>query len=326
MLLEDGKYIATLNGGVVIYNAESGALCVALPVRVRDGEKAGTDMKHTMTLVNKDGEIKENNIATLRTVFGWDSADPFWLTDNSVDGGPMRAVAFEIVVLNEQVTDNFGVTSTVSKIQWINPEGGRGVKMPAMADRRAVLAKYGAMFRATAPAAKPQAVAQPAAAAPAVPANVRPLVLKPAPIGGGSATGNRPAAVPTVTVDDAWKRYVQAYGNTAEQKWGDALHALNITGEPTAADCAILIARVNGDDDVPFEQPAAAVAVPTLDDGTVAKLEAAIGANGPAVGAWLVGMKWLGPGQGLQHLTAEKAGQILSRPAAFLRAVKGGAA
>src|SRR5215831_3249155 len=119
MLLENGKYKAKLSGQIIVYEAESGSLCLAVPCRVCEGPQAGTDIKHTVTLVNKERELREGNCETMRTVFGWDGADPFWLSDTD-----LSAAEFEIVVENEDVTDNFGTVKTVSKVKWVNALGG----------------------------------------------------------------------------------------------------------------------------------------------------------------------------------------------------------
>jgi hypothetical protein len=78
-------------------------------------------------------------------VFGWDGVDPFWLMDNSEDGGAMRSVEFEIVG-GPETGDKGG---QYFKSQWLNPLGG-GLKTPMAANRQSVLAKYGNKFQALA--------------------------------------------------------------------------------------------------------------------------------------------------------------------------------
>lgn len=153
LLLEPGTYQARAGGQVIIYEAQSGALCAAVPCEVTDGPSTGVKIKHTMTLVKSDGTVQTRTTDTIKDVFGWDGQDPFWLMDTDLTGK-----AFEIVVESEQGTDG----NTYAKVQWLNPVGGGpGMKMPAAADRRSVLAKYGSKFRALAGGAPVKAPAPP---------------------------------------------------------------------------------------------------------------------------------------------------------------------
>lgn len=145
---QEGRYVCKLNGQLVIYEASTGSLCGAVPcVMVGAATPAhdGFTFKHTLVLVKADGTIQTKTTDTLKAVFGWDGADPFWLMDNSEDGGPMRSVEFEIVG-GPETGDKGG---QYFKSQWLNPVGG-GMKTPAAADRRSVLAKYGSKFQALA--------------------------------------------------------------------------------------------------------------------------------------------------------------------------------
>ena len=150
---QEGKYVCKLNGQLVIYEASTGSLCGAVPCVMVE---SGFTFKHTLVLVKADGTIQTKTTDTLKAVFGWDGVDPFWLMDNSVDGGPMRSVEFEIVG-GPETGDKGGL---YFKSQWLNPLGG-GMKTPVAADRRSVLAKYGSKFQAlagvSAPATREQA-------------------------------------------------------------------------------------------------------------------------------------------------------------------------
>jgi hypothetical protein len=146
---QEGKYVCKLNGQLVIYEASTGSLCAAVPCVMVAAPPAneGFAFKHTMVLVKADGTIQTKTTDTLKAVFGWDGADPFWLMDNSEDGGAMRSVEFEIVG-GPETGDKGGL---YFKSQWLNPVGG---KTPLAADRRSVLAKYGNKFQALAGAAQ----------------------------------------------------------------------------------------------------------------------------------------------------------------------------
>jgi len=139
---QEGKYVCKLNGQLVIYEASTGSLCGAVPCVMVE---TGFTFKHTLVLVKADGTIQTKTTDTLKAVFGWDGVDPFSLMDNSEDGGPMRSVEFEIVG-GPETGDKGG---QYFKSQWLNPLGG-GMKTPAAADRRSVLAKYGSKFQALA--------------------------------------------------------------------------------------------------------------------------------------------------------------------------------
>ena len=138
----EGKYVCKLNGPMVIYEASTGSLCAAVPSVMVD---SGFTFKHTMVLVKADGTIQTKTTDTLKAVFGWDGVNPFWLMDNSEDGGAMRSVEFEIVG-GPETGDKGG---QYFKSQWLNPLGG-GMKTPTAANRQSVLAKYGNKFQALA--------------------------------------------------------------------------------------------------------------------------------------------------------------------------------
>ncbi|HOX59696.1 MAG TPA: hypothetical protein P5205_09400 [Candidatus Paceibacterota bacterium] len=213
---QEGKYVCKLNGQLVIYEASTGSLCGAVPcVMVGSATPAyeGFTFKHTLVLVKADGTIQTKTTDTLRAVFGWDGLDPFWLMDNSEDGGPMRSVEFEIVG-GPETGDKGGV---YFKSQWLNPLGG-GMRTPVAADRRSVLAKYGTKFQALAGVSAP--VAQRAAvptAAPRIPAVPRSAPV--APPQGAKAT-----------MEEAWAALNEAQtgkpAEAIEKVWFDTIARL----------------------------------------------------------------------------------------------------
>ena len=182
---QEGKYVCRLNGQLVIYEASTGSLCAAVPcVVAAPPPHEGFTFKHTMVLVKADGTIQTKTTDTLKAVYGWDGADPFWLMDNSEDGAPMRAVDFEIVG-GPETGDKGG---QYFKSQWLNPLGG-GSKTPMAADRRSVLAKYGNKFKAL------------ASSAPAMPKVPTASSVRNGRPGGPSLPP--PVAAPS-TMEDAW--------------------------------------------------------------------------------------------------------------------------
>ena len=205
---QEGKYVCKLNGQLVIYEASTGSLCGAVPCVMVE---TGFTFKHTLVLVKADGTIQTKTTDTLKAVFGWDGADPFWLMDNSLDGGAMRDVEFEIVG-GPETGDKGG---QYFKSQWLNPLGG-GMKTPAAADRRSVLAKYGSKFQALAGVA--------AKAAPAAPK--APPVPKAAPVAPPPSGPPQGAA----TMEEAWAALNEAQSGKAadviEKVWFDTIARL----------------------------------------------------------------------------------------------------
>ena len=202
----EGKYVSKLNGQMVIYEAPTGSLCGAVPCVIVD---TGFTFKHTCVLVKADGTIQTKTTDTLKAVFGWDGVDPFWLMDNSEENGAMRSVEFEIVG-DPEIGDKGG---QYFKSQWLNPLGG-GLKTPAAADRRSVLAKYGSKFAALASSAT-ATVAKPAPAAPKAPSVPKPAPLAP------------PPGAPTATMEEAWAALNEAQAgkpaDVIEKLWFDTI-------------------------------------------------------------------------------------------------------
>jgi hypothetical protein len=104
-------------------------------------ENRGCLRSVSQCLVQKDGTVSEITIRMLRDCWGWDGQDPFWLAEPAnLDGKEV-----EIVVEEESFIGRDGQERTAVKVRYINLVGGR---RPEPADRKAVLAKYGAKFRA----------------------------------------------------------------------------------------------------------------------------------------------------------------------------------
>ena len=242
---QEGKYVCKLNGQLVIYEASTGSLCGAMPcVMVGSATPAneGFVFKHTLVLVKADGTILTKTTDTLKEVFGWDGADPFWLMDNSEEGGPMRSVEFEIVG-GPETGDKGGV---YFKSQWLNPLGG-GMKTPAAADRRSVLAKYGSKFAALANAggqkarSEEQGAGSEGRARHSVPAASSPNgahgTARPT-ISDQRSTTNQatrptlppPPGAPTATMEEAWGALCQAQAGqpaeVLEKVWYDTIARL----------------------------------------------------------------------------------------------------
>lgn len=207
---QEGKYVCKLNAQAVIYEAQTGSLCLAAPCVMVD---SGFTFKHTMTLVKGDGTIQTKTTETLKQVFAWDGIDPFWLMDNSADGGTLREIEFEITGGPQQSDKG----STYFKSQWLNPIGG-GMNTPEAANRQSVLAKYGSKFRALAGTPAPK---------PAAPAAPKPPTAPPPPPTAPNIPGH---SVAPATMEEAWDAHCKAnFGMNApemETKWFAALKSM----------------------------------------------------------------------------------------------------
>ena len=151
--------------------------------------------------------------------------DPFWLMDNSVDGGAMRDVEFEIVG-GPETGDKGG---QYFKSQWLNPLGG-GIKTPAAADRRSVLAKYGSKFQALAGGRGQESAVR----SQKVPGG-SPATTGGSPVPPSIRNGARPAAPPppqaaTATMEEAWASLNEAQvgkpAEAIEKLWFDTIARL----------------------------------------------------------------------------------------------------
>lgn len=158
-----GTYPARTNGGIVIYEAPTGALCAAIPIRLHEVDPAWSG-KHTMTIAKADGTLQARTIDTLKQLFGWDGLDPFALSDLDTSEAELEIVGEHSTYTPEGETEE----RLTFKIQWLNVPGEGGAKMPEPAERKSVLAKYAGKFRALAGAgagkqATPAATTKPAA-------------------------------------------------------------------------------------------------------------------------------------------------------------------
>lgn len=140
MHIPDGTYRARPTTAAV-NESESGALVLYLGVRLEDGQ----ELTSYHTLVNKDGALNTRTIDNLKAWSGWDGVDPFWFVDAELGG-----IEIEVVIANEEFVGKDGQTRTAAKVKWVNPPGGSGAGMKESGDRRALLAKHGAKFRANA--------------------------------------------------------------------------------------------------------------------------------------------------------------------------------
>jgi hypothetical protein len=226
-----GKYTARLTGKLVIYQAESGALCVALPIELYEAPVSWRG-KETMTIAKSDGEIMTRTVDKLKSIFGWDGIDPFWLEDQS-EAGALAECFFEVdgerAMYQPKTKPGEEAPAEVEifRILYINPLGG-GMQMPEPGDRKSILAKFGSKLRAMsggkaqAPAGKAPAGKAPAgkAAAPATPAKAATPAKGGAPARSGppsrKAGSSNSVQGRTSSQDEVWQAYEGA--NAAKEE------------------------------------------------------------------------------------------------------------
>jgi hypothetical protein len=234
--IEPGTYVARSVGQSVYESPKTGALVLCLNCEVVDEAASGTSLKAYQTLVKGDGELMTKSIENMKQVFGWDGTDPAWFMDADLTG-----VNFKVVVEDETVTADDGVTKTYSKVKWVNPiDGTPGAAMPGNADKKSILNKYGSKFRALAggtPVKKPaNVVPMPPTTPPAPPQQQAALPgVPPPPAPAAPKKGKKIIAVSTQ--EKAWEACCNDNNGKSTDElskvWYDTLARL-YGGKPTA--------------------------------------------------------------------------------------------
>ncbi len=151
-----------------------------------DGKEYPIEKYKYYNLVNAEGVVSTKVVEGICAWSKWDGTDPFWWTDTA----NVDAIGMVEVTLTTQTWQG----KTYQNIEWVNEPGHSakhsGGKITESGDKAAIMAKYGAKFKAafggkpkTVPTAKkptPAAAPKPAPAAKPVHAPTRPAP-KPAP-------------------------------------------------------------------------------------------------------------------------------------------------
>jgi len=149
--MENGRYPARPTGNVHVGDHSNGCLICNMEFAF----DVGGTIFNTFWMTTKDGAVNTRTIDTLKTIFGWDGADPFWLEDHA---GELVEIAVELTVENETfIGKQDGQEHTSLKVKWVDPLGGSGGNKIENSDRKALMSKYGAKLRAVSggtPAAK----------------------------------------------------------------------------------------------------------------------------------------------------------------------------
>lgn len=140
MQLASGVYAAH-PGAATVEEAKSGALMLYIMMDIKDGPS----LRSSHCIVNKEGVVMTKNIERLREwAVGWDGADPYWFMENDIS-------ALDVEVVIEQEAGYNDPSKMFPVVKWVNaPGGGGGGALPEATDKKLVMAKYGAKFRAIA--------------------------------------------------------------------------------------------------------------------------------------------------------------------------------
>ena len=144
-----------------------------------DGNEYPIEKRMYYALVSKDGAVNTKVIEYLQAwAAGWDGIDPFWFAEP----GNLAAIGMVEVTLKTEPAWN-DPAKTYQNIKFVNPVGhaaahGGNTSEVASGDKAAIMAKYGAKFKA------------------ALGATVKPLAAKPAPAPRAAAPAAKPAPAP----------------------------------------------------------------------------------------------------------------------------------
>ena len=265
--IQDGVYNAIPTVAAVYEKNDALKLEIHFTLCDEDGNaytQTGTDGKEYpiekykyYNLVNAQGVVSTKVIEGICAWSKWDGSDPFWWTDAAnVEGIGMVEVT---------LTTNTWDGKTYQNVEWVNEPGHSAKhsagKITESGDKAAIMAKYGAKFKA-AFGGKPKAV--PTAKKPAPAAKSAPAA-RPAP--KASAPAPKPKAAYADGVDGAnavWDAFADANKDVKqaelEERWFEAIdkHSdgkdqADMTGDQWAKVAAELLADPNADpDNLPF--------------------------------------------------------------------------
>lgn len=237
-----------------------------------DGNEYPIEKYKYYNLVNAQGVVSTKVVEGICAWSKWDGTDPFWWTDvANVD-----AIGMVEVTLKTAPAYN-DPSKTYQNIEWVNELGHSakfsGGKITESGDKAAIMAKYGAKFKAAfggKPKAMPTAKAVPTAKKPAAaaPAAKSAPAARPAP---KAAPAPKPkAAAPAAYPDgmDGANAVWDAFGEAnkgvkradLEERWfaaidkhSDGKDQADMTGDQWAAVAAELMGDAPADaDDMPF--------------------------------------------------------------------------
>lgn len=245
-LIAEGTYEGVTKSAV-LYESKGNALMCVFDVEVEH-----RILKAWITLVQKDGTLSERGLKNVQEIMDW----PTWNWE-AFDADPVttfggRAVS-AVIEISEDQNDN-----AVNKIKWLNAQGG-GIQK---ADAKAMMAKYGAKFRAICGGA-PASTKTSKMEQPNLPKRHA------APLSADETKSTQEACweklckvmsgKPPATVEAAWFRLVDKIGSGKDQKdmtpaeWGKAMALIASVQPATVPDPTPLPPPPDPDEDnLPF--------------------------------------------------------------------------
>ena len=213
-----------------------------------DGKEYPIEKYKYYNLVNAEGVVNTKVVEGICAWSKWDGTDPFWWTDTA----NVDAIGMVEVTLTTQTWQG----KTYQNIEWVNEPGHSakhsGGKITESGDKAAIMAKYGAKFKA-AFGGKPKAV--PAAKKPA------PAHARPAPKSAPVAKAACPYPDGIEGANKAWDEFAADNSNATqadlEERWfaaidnhSDGKDQADMTGRQWAE----VVAELKGvdPDDLPF--------------------------------------------------------------------------
>ena len=266
--IQDGVYNAIPTVAAVYEKNDALKLEIHFTLCNEDGNaytQTGTDGKEYpiekykyYNLVNAQGVVSTKVVEGICAWSKWDGTDPFWWTD----AANVDAIGMVEVTLKTAPAYN-DPSKTYQNIEWVNELGHSakhgGGKITESGDKAAIMAKYGAKFKAAfggKPKAMPTAKAVPTAKKPAAAAPA----AKSAPAARPAPKAAAPAAYPDGMdgANKAWDEFESANPDMPkgelEERWfaaidrhSDGKDQQDMTGEQWA-----LVAADLADGDMPF--------------------------------------------------------------------------
>ena len=228
-----------------------------------DGKEYPIEKYKYYSLVNAQGAVNTKVVEGICAWSKWDGTDPFWWTDTAnVDGIGMVEVTLKTAPAYNDPS------KTYQNIEWVNELGHSakhsGGKITESGDKAAIMAKYGAKFKA-AFGGKPKAVPTAKKPASSAPVAKSAPAARPAPKASAPAPKSNAAYADGVDGANAvWDAFSDANKGAKnadlEERWfaaidkySDGKDQADMTGEQWAKVAAELLADENADpDNLPF--------------------------------------------------------------------------
>lgn len=131
--------MATPTGEASVYENEKGNLILCMEFQCE-----GEALRYYTALYTANDGVNTRVVETLKELFAWDGVDFFWFVDHPED---LQAREVEAVI---EMRPGREGDRLFPSIRYLNVPGQSGGSLPAAGDRSALLAKYGAKFRAVA--------------------------------------------------------------------------------------------------------------------------------------------------------------------------------